>query len=427
MVVQACRAFKAGACRYGAACKYEHIDTSSPVSHSWQVSGLPPTVCESAVEEAFRSSFSISTGTCTIDLRNRAGNASKPYAFLEFQPESHSDGFDHTNLLERRLSVSGFDCQLKPRRQPREARRAAQAAADRVSSDRLQAKRDKALSEPSWTPNLLAKFPMRHSCLCKHAMVAQLPADLLHLLVDQYLPLRLPGHHGAIIRQALQAIWQSNPTSVRVKELFETVESFVSISKQIRIWLERNPQGSTVFDLACGHGLLGVMLAAQFPYLRVVCVDLVERDGFETYRHAFASLQTLGDARSGCSYHKQRADGFVCAQMPTVTGQATNLEFVEGDMAGVTIPQAQSFVCCVHACNEANQMAVDMAVAACAGFGAMPCCIRNGLYCAKAVGQGDDSRYTLMVGVMAGVYGAHTISSIDRQITNRHFIMYGGY
>jgi len=88
---------------------------------------------------------------------------------------------------------------------------------------------------------------------------------------------------------------------------------------------------------------------------------------------------------------------------------------------------ADSFVCCVHACNEANKIAVDMAIAAGAGFAAIPCCIRNGLYCTKALGQDDDTRYTLMVGVMAGVYGAHTISSIHRGITNRHYIMYGGY
>ena len=40
---------------------------------------------------------------------------------------------------------------------------------------------------------------------------------------------------------------------------------------------------------------------------------------------------------------------------------------------------------------------------------------------------GDDTRHALMVGTMAGTYGAHSIMAIDRRITNRHLIMLGNY
>ena len=439
---QPCRAFlKTGACRYGASCRFTHSGSDSVVSFSWQVSGLPPSVCEPALEEAFRSSLSVSTGQCSIDLRNRAGNALKPYAFLCFQPEAQHETFDDGLLLQHGLIVNGLTCQLKRRKQSREARKVAQAAADRAPSDRSDAKRIKQLSDPpTWSFEMLNKFPQRHSCLCKHAMIAQLPPDLLSLVVEVYLPSRMPGQRGQEMRTALQWIWEQYPTSVRLKELFETVESFVSISKQVRVWLERAEGASTIFDLACGHGLLGVMLASQFPDLQVVCVDLIKRDGFEIYRQAFhhASLQTLGNAKienSITGYYRQhqgstgKQGGFVSVVYHTDAEPSllqTNLQFHEGDMVQVAVP-ANSFVCCVHACNEANKIAVDMAVESGAGFAAMPCCIRNGLYCTKALGQDDDSRYTLMVGVMAGVYSAHTINSIHRGITNRHFIMYGGY
>ena len=32
-----------------------------------------------------------------------------------------------------------------------------------------------------------------------------------------------------------------------------------------------------------------------------------------------------------------------------------------------------------------------------------------------------------MVGVMADAFNAHTVSAINRKITNKHLIMFGGY
>jgi hypothetical protein len=39
----------------------------------------------------------------------------------------------------------------------------------------------------------------------------------------------------------------------------------------------------------------------------------------------------------------------------------------------------------------------------------------------------DDTRYAVMVGAMAAACGAHSVSAIDRRITNRHLMMFGGY
>ena len=96
-------------------------------------------------------------------------------------------------------------------------------------------------------------------------------------LVELYLAWRVPQHVAA----ALRRVWQSHPNALRVKELFETLETYALIERQLSIIGARcTKQGRPsealqhVFDLACGHGLLGVLLARRFPALRVVCVDL---------------------------------------------------------------------------------------------------------------------------------------------------------
>ena len=43
----------------------------------------------------------------------------------------------------------------------------------------------------------------------------------------------------------------------------------------------------TIYDLACGHGLGGMLLAYRFPDVKVVCVDIDRRPCWNTYREAF--------------------------------------------------------------------------------------------------------------------------------------------
>merc|ERR1712194_316084 len=158
--------------------------------------------------------------------------------------------------------------------------------------------------------------------------------------------------------------------------------------------------------MACGHGLLGVLLASRFHDVQVVCVDLERRPSFAHYVETFEGLS-------------DHTDGYA--------KPLSNVRFVEGDIAGVTVPP-RSFVVCVHACNEANKIAVELARQAQAGYAAMPCCIPGGLYCVRNVRyEGPGERYAAMVGVMAGTYGAHTIACIERRITNRHMCIFGGY
>ena len=372
--------------------------------------GLPAGATAEDVSTAFSSALSAASrevvGTesspqqpCGLEtvLHARGGNATSPYAHVT-AAQSETPLHD-ASLLANGISVCGVLCHVKRRRESKNDRVAEQNR--RLAAKRAaEAKREE--RRPVWKPENLALFPARGSTLDQHAQVAAQPPNL-QAIISTYL-----SSFSNEVAEALKRVWQKYPTSLRVKELFETMETFRLIHRQLSIILARASKRQRahesikhVYDLACGHGLLGVLVAQRFPSLRVVCVDLVKREAFDHYLEAFR-------CDSSCLLN--------------------NLEFLEGDLASVQIPR-QSFVLSVHACNEANKTCVSMAVHAEAAFAAMPCCIRDGLYDSvhSVRHTDDDTRYAVMVGVMAQRFNAHTVSAIDRRITNRHLVMFGGY
>ena len=114
-----------------------------------------------------------------------------------------------------------------------------------------------------------------------------------------------------------------------------------------------------------------------------------------------------------------------------------NLCFVEGDVADVPIGTGDdataSFLVCIHACNEANKIALDLAAEArsrgvACGWAVMPCCIPNGLYIPNKVRDADDATcYALKCGFIAGLYGADRMGAIDARITNRNCLLTRGW
>ena len=121
--------------------------------------------------------------------------------------------------------------------------------------------------EPIWQPDMLQRYPMD-----SNAMVSELDAERLDLLLTYVEETTLSDRLAAIIGQ----IAKRHPQYLRVKELFETVEAYKRIGQAIyEQWREGNVE--VIYEFACGHGLLGVLLAYRFHKLRVVCVDLERR------------------------------------------------------------------------------------------------------------------------------------------------------
>lgn len=237
-----------------------------------------------------------------------------------------------------------------------------------------------------WRPDMLERYPMDST-----AMVADLDAERLQLLLTYVSETTRSEELSAFVATTVEL----HPTYLRVKELFETVEAYRRIGQAVyERW--RAGEVDVVYDFACGHGLLGVLLAYRFRKLRVVCVDLERRPAFGHY------LDVLGG-------------------MGIALG---NITYVEADFADVALA-AKSYVICIHACNEATKHALEMARSAGACFAAMPCCIRDGIYIRTVNHTDDETRYKASVGIIAGRYGAYKITAIDGRITNRNLIVLG--
>ena len=110
------------------------------------------------------------------------------------------------------------------------------------------------------------------------------------------------------------------------------------------------------YDLACGHGFVGLLLALRYPAKRVVCVDLEHRAAHDTARAALAEAA---------------ADE---ADLALAGPALANLDFDEGCLTRVA-PRLDARAVLVHACGDANDHVVGMARAAGAAWCAMPCCV----------------------------------------------------
>jgi hypothetical protein len=239
------------------------------------------------------------------------------------------------------------------------------------------------------------------------AQVEELAAPLLRHM-EAYLALHERSCTG--ITAAFRWVWTNHPKSLRVKELFETVDAFVLLVRQISLLQARaaataprathskiesgngnDDNGAAavgnsrvgdgngkpihrIYDLACGHGLLGVLLAIRFTDIEVVCVDLVRRDGFDHYSDAFrqtaagastatgsvADAANASAAGTGSVVTAGTSGSFTSTTPPPTPSSTTspappepepeplnNISFVEGDLADVTI-LPNSFVVCVY-------------------------------------------------------------------------------
>ena len=411
-------------------------DAVKSIRGGYIVSKLPPDVSATSIADAMQkaatsmahSSASNSTTPSLppssfdvhVDFRPNPADPAASYAFVtplwlrEDNHPSWARDLDQS-LLTNGLCINDTTCRVRKRRPPKRDRIAQNEhnkECKRRAVERANAKR------PTWQPELLDKFDARDHSLDPHAFVADLDEERLHLVEHVYLPYLFPKSCRAEVIGALKHVWTTHPKSLRVKEMFETLEAFRLIEKQISLLMARRRedqqeenQVTTIYDLACGHGLLGVVLAYRFADVRLVCVDMERRNCFDHYIEGF---KLHGKAAKGEDH------------------PLSNLEFLEQDFTTLRaedIGGARSFITMIHGCNEATKLAIEMAQKHGAGYAFMPCCIRDGLYgSVNRVAQVDDAtRHTVMVGIVAGQYGAHLISAIDQRITNRNLILFGGY
>lgn len=220
--------------------------------------------------------------------------------------------------------------------------------------------------------------------------------------------------HFPELAAILTAVDADEEGHVRVKELFESLESYKILSNFIvaaQRTAEKNglPKVERVVELACGHGLVGVLLAYRFRNLDVHLYDLEKRKTYEAFLRAFAA--------KGVRY-------------PGDDEVLPNVHFYEADMRTSLPLIPNSIVVCLHGCGEVNEMAIEMAIEnKASGWAVMPCCIVKEQYlgseCHVNLSE-DKARYNFLCGAMASRYNAQLIQAIDERITNRPLMIAGG-
>jgi hypothetical protein len=237
-----------------------------------------------------------------------------------------------------------------------------------------------------WHGDMLSEYPMD-----SNAMVRDLDAKRLRLLLLYVEQATHCTEWPAIVEQ----ISTRYPNYLRVKELFETLEAYTRIGQDIyEQW--RHGGVRRIYDLCAGHGLLGLLFGNRFPRTSVVCVDIEKRPAFEYYR--------------------------IVAQEHGLS--LGNVTYLESDAACVD-PGADTYVVCIHGCNEITRTVLARAAAAGAWFAAMPCCVRDGIYFRRIAHVDEQTRYAIAAGVIAGRFQARKITAIDPRITNRNLIILG--
>jgi hypothetical protein len=117
---------------------------------------------------------------------------------------------------------------------------------------------------------------------------------------------------------------------IRIKELFESLESYKVISNFVIAASKTSkapPQ--SIVELACGHGLVGCLLAYRFHNLTVHLYDLHKRPTYDAFLRAF-------EAKGFCR--------------PGATSVLPNIQFHEADMVEAAEMIEDSIVVCLHGC-----------------------------------------------------------------------------
>ena len=256
---------------------------------------------------------------------------------------------------------------------------------------------------------MLNDLPMRATTLQQNVLVASL-SPALQLRVWAWVGRRCMPRNPELVR-ALAACATACPTALRVKELLESVEAYAVAEAFISGCAVRGHPTHTIAEVACGHGMVGVLLAYRFPHSRVLCCDLARRPAFDALVDGFAR-----EAR----------------KLEAWAAPLQNLSFVEGDLDCDAIASSLGPTACVvalHACTEANFAAVEMAQRHAAKWVLMPCCMRTDA-CAPAGCQlrrcADDTRHALLCGSLAARYGCELLVQADRRVTNRNIVLCGG-
>lgn len=198
------------------------------------------------------------------------------------------------------------------------------------------------------------------------------------------------------------------PIYVRIKELLESVEVYHQFCELIlkrsgRIG-KNSKRISHVYDIGCGHGLVGMLIAAACPHIQVISIDRVPRESFVAQKEAFAAAGN----------------------------PLTNLRFETGDLSMFQDNKVEedsdhhALILCVHGCKELTHESIEVARERDWPWLAVPCCLQAEDQLGKDTSlriQSDHTRYTFLCGAIAAQHHPDIITTMDSRVTGRNIVM----
>jgi hypothetical protein len=215
---------------------------------------------------------------------------------------------------------------------------------------------------------------------------------------------------------------------VRVKELLESIEVYFHVVTMI---LKRSTeQGrkakrlTRVYDIGCGHGLVGMLIAATYPNIVVHSIDLVPRDSFVAQCDAFRST---GTALNNLSF--ETGDLSLIRKNFNDQKRLQDSDNDENNDENGSHPQEDTehtLILCVHGCKELTHESIELAKENKWAWLSVPCCLQANDHLDENTSlkiKSDHTRYAMLCGAIAANYHPETVSTIDSRITGRGIVL----
>mmetsp|Transcript_7965 Transcript_7965/g.26327 ORF Transcript_7965/g.26327 Transcript_7965/m.26327 type:complete len:463 (-) Transcript_7965:72-1460(-) len=286
-----------------------------------------------------------------------------------------------------------------------------------------------AFSLPAFLDGLPSRSRADGSGVAPHVTISSL-APHKRLMLWRYLRELMPSR--PLLPEVFAQLERHHGRFARVKEILESGQVFAEAEQAVlrsdpdavvqrgkaatRRGRSCSPSVQRAVDVACGHGLVGLLLAYRFPALSVVGVDRRQRPAYTAYVDAWrATHRSAGAAGAG--------EGDVLGNAQFVEGEAADL--VSGEPP-VRV-DGETFALCVHGCNEVNVEAVEMARECGASWMVVPCCLKTELYVQlESMRLTDAMQYAFLCGSMAKAYRAERVATLDARVTPRSIVLSGG-
>ena len=207
------------------------------------------------------------------------------------------------------------------------------------------------------------------------------------------------------------------PQYARVKEILESLEVFQHIEKLLR--RRGNTNYGNIYDVGCGHGLVGMLCAAAYPHIRVQCIDRVPRESFQAQRTAFeASGVSLDNLHFVTGDLAVLEENFLCDD-----AQNNNNSSIKDNNNNSSSSSSGSLLLCVHGCKSLTHESIELACSNNWSWLSLPCCLQAEHHLDASMKVNDDTRFGILCGAIAAKYKADSIAEIDSRITGRGIVL----